>query len=260
MAASVRPQGEIRDGRFSVGLLAGQVAIVTGASRGIGEGIARAFAREGASLVLAARDAELLEATADELRAGGGDVMAVATDVGDESQVKALFEKTSARYGRLDLLVNNAGISRPAALVELEAADWDATIATNLRGPFLCTREAMRIMVPQGRGRIINVASISSQRVRPTSAAYSASKFGLWGLTQVTALEGRPYGVSCSCLNPGNVMVQGRLDHPSPENQEPMLAVDELAQVAVTMAALPPHANLLEATVLPVGQPFIGRG
>ena len=243
-----------------MGVLEGQVALVTGANRGIGLGIARAFAAEGARLVVAARDETKLEAAAAALRASGGDALAVPTDMRDEEQVVRLVDRAHARHGRLDILVNNAGISRPSPLHEGETEAWDDVMATNLRGPFLCTREAMRIMIGQGGGRIINVASISSQRVRPNSASYSASKFGLWGLTQVTALEGRPHGISCSCLNPGNVWVERRAEQPDTEGGEPTMSVDELAQVAVTMAALPPHVSMLEATVLPVDQPFIGRG
>ena len=164
----------------TVGVLDGKVAIVTGSNRGIGRGIARAFAREGAGLALAARDAGLLDEAAAEFRQLGVQVEAIPTDVTVESSVSALFDQTMERFGRLDLLVNNAGLGRSAPLTEMDASDWDVTIATNLRGPFLCTRAAMRAMIPQQRGRIINVASISSQRVRPNSAAYSASKFGLW--------------------------------------------------------------------------------
>ena len=115
-------------------------------------------------------------------------------------------------------------------------------------------------MRTQGRGRIINIASISSQRVRPESASYSASKFGLWGLTQVTSLEGRDHGISACCINPGNTRVERREEIDTEENLEPMMGVESVAQVAVTMAALPPHVQLLEATVMPLQQPFIGRG
>jgi NAD(P)-dependent dehydrogenase (short-subunit alcohol dehydrogenase family) len=125
---------------------------------------------------------------------------------------------------------------------------WDQIIAVNLRGPFLCTREAFRIMKRQRGGRIINIGSIASQRVRPRSAAYSTTKHGLWGLTQVAALEGRDHGISCGVLNPGNVMVEKRAGDP-----EPMMSVG-------AMAELPPHVNMLEATVLHVEQPFLGRG
>ena len=241
-------------------VLDGKVAIVTGSNRGIGRGIARGFARAGASLALAARDAALLDDAADEFRGLGAQVAAFPTDVTDEDSVNALIDRTLAQFGQLDVLVNNAGIANHAPLVDMTLADWQATIDVNLTGPFLCARAALRVMAPAGRGRIINVASISSQRVRPGSASYSASKFGLWGLTQVIALEGRAHGVSCSCLNPGNTWVERRTGSQRREDEEPMMTVDELATAAVTMAAMPDHVNMLEATVLPVGQPFIGRG
>ncbi len=243
-----------------MGVLDGKVAIVTGSNRGIGRGIARGFARAGASLALAARDAALLDDAADEFRGLGAQVAAIPTDVTDQDSVNALIDRTLAQFGQLDVLVNNAGIANHAPLVDMTLADWQATIDVNLTGPFLCARAALRVMAPAGRGRIINVASISSQRVRPGSASYSASKFGLWGLTQVIALEGRAHGVSCSCLNPGNTWVERRSGSQRREDEEPMMTVDELATAAVTMAAMPDHVNMLEATVLPVGQPFIGRG
>ncbi len=240
--------------------LQGQVAIVTGASVGIGRGIARAFVKAGAAVVIAARDAGRLEVAATEFRDSGADVLAVPTDVSDEKQVANLFKQTIERHGQLDLLVNNAGLGRNAPIHEGEIADWDLVIATNLRGPYLCTREAMRLMIPRNRGRIINVASIASLRPRPGTAAYCASKFGLRGLTQVTALEGRPHGISCSCLNPGNVMTERRQARKGDLDSEPMMTVDEVGQVALMMAIQPPHMNVLETTVLPVGQMFVGRG
>ena len=243
-----------------MGVLDGKVAIVTGSNRGIGRGIARAFAREGAKLALAARDAALLEEAAEEFRGLGADLAVIPTDVTDEHAVNALVDQTLERFGQLDVLVNNAGIAEHAPLVDMTLDAWQRTIDVNLTGPFLCARAALRVMAAAGRGRIINVASISSQRVRPGSASYSATKFGLWGLTQVIALEGRDHGVSCSCLNPGNTWVERRTGTQRREDEEPMMTVDELATAAVTMAAMPDHVNMLEATVLPVGQPFIGRG
>ena len=145
-------------------------------------------------------------------------------------------------------------------LGELTTEAWDKVIAVNLRGPFLCTREALRIMKRQGGGRIINIGSISAQRVRPRSAPYSTSKHGLWGLTQVTALEGREYGVTCGCLHPGNTRVQRRNRSATSIDEEPMMEVDELARAAVLMATLPPHVNMLEAIVLPMDQLYVGRG
>lgn len=243
-----------------MGQLDGKVAIVTGGNRGIGKGIAKGLAAEGASLTIAARDGDLLAQTAAEIRANGAQVLAVSTDVTDEAQILALFEKAMAEYGRLDIMVNNAGAFDGGALDELSTEAWDWVIGVNLRAPFLCTREAMRIMKEQGHGgRIINVGSISAHRVRPRTAPYSASKFGIWGLTQVTALEGRPHGITASCLQPGNTYVERVQNRPQPPT-EPMMDVDDLAQAAVLMATLPPNINMLEATVLPMGQLYIGRG
>ncbi len=240
--------------------LDGKVAIVTGGNRGIGKGIAKGLAAEGASLTIAARDAELLTQTADELREAGAKVLAVPTDVTDEAQIKALFEKAMAQYKRLDILVNNAGAFDGGPIDELSTEAWDKVISVNLRAPFLCSREAMRIMKAQGEGgRIINIGSISAHRVRPNSAPYSSSKFGIWGLTHVTALEGRPHGITASCLQPGNTYVERIQNRPQPPS-EPMMDVDALAQAAVLMATLPPNINMLEATVLPVEQLYIGRG
>jgi len=125
-------------------------------------------------------------------------------------------------------------------LDQLSLEDWNHVIGVNLTGPFLCTREALRIMKPQGSGRIINIGSISAQRVRLNSAPYSTSKHGLWGLTQVTALEGREYGVTCGCLHPGNVRVERRSTNTRSSDKEPMMAVEDIAQAAVLMATLPP--------------------
>lgn len=243
-----------------MGQLDGKVAIITGGNRGIGKAIAKGFAAEGASLTIAARDAALLTQTAEELRNRGAKVIAVPTDVTDEGQIKTLFEKAMNEYDRLDILVNNAGAFDGGPIDELSTEAWDKVIGVNLRAPFLCSREAMQIMKAQGEGgRIINVGSISAHRVRPNSAPYSSSKFGIWGLTQVTALEGRPYGITASCLQPGNTFVERVQNRPQPPS-EPMMDVDDLAQAAVLMATLPPNMNMLEATVLPVEQLYIGRG
>ena len=243
-----------------MGKLDDKVAIVTGGSRGIGKGIARGLLGEGARVVIASRNADALQEAADDL--GGGDgILAVPTDVSDETQVASLFDQTVERYGRVDILVNNAGAFNGGPIDELEVSDFDHVIAVNLRGPFLCTREAMRMMKEQGDGgKILNIGSISAQRVRPNSAPYSTSKHGLWGLTQVTALEGRDYGIACGCLHPGNVNVERREASTRETDQEPMMSVDELAEVAVAMVVAPKHMNVLEAIALPLGQKYIGRG
>lgn len=239
--------------------LEGKVALITGASKGIGKGIAEAFAAAGAALILTARSEELLQHLAESIRQAGGDVLAIPADVTDESQVRDVFRQAMERFGRLDLLVNNAGVFDGGPLDQLSLETWDKVMAVNLRGPFLCTREAMRIMKPQGSGRIINIGSISAQRVRLNSAPYSVSKHGLWGLTQVAALEGREYGISCGCIHPGNTEVE-TLAAARRNSNEPVMTIEDWVQTAVVMAALPPHVNLLEAIVLPVAQPYIGRG
>ena len=240
-----------------MGRLEGKVVLVTGGGRGIGKGIARGMVAEGASVAIASRQSQTLEQTAAELSQGGASVLAVPADVADEAQVERLFGAVLERFGRLDVLVNNAGAFEGGPLDELSLADWSHVIAVNLTGPFLCTRAAFRIMKPQGGGRIINVSSISAQRVRPNSAPYSASKHGVWGLTQVTALEGRDHNIAASCLYPGNTRVERSS---ATTDAEANMGVDDLAQAAVWMALLPPHVTMLEATVLPIKQPFIGRG
>src|SRR5438105_2915460 len=230
--------------------LSGKIALITGASRGIGRGIALAFAREGAKLVLTARTCDQLDAVAQEAAAlSHAQTVAHPADVSDERQVDELFAHVRSEFGRLDLLVNNAGAFDGGPLDQLSVEAWDRVINTNLRGPFLCTRAALRIMKPQQSGRIINIGSIAAQRVRPNSAPYAASKHGLWGLTQATALEGRDYGVTCGAIHPGNVMVERRQASGRDEDDEPMMTADEIAQVAVLMAALPPHVEMLEAIV-----------
>ncbi|HEX5102421.1 MAG TPA: SDR family oxidoreductase [Pirellulaceae bacterium] len=241
--------------------LSGKIALVTGAGRGIGRAIARAFAGEGATLVLAGRTAAHLEEAAAEARSLSGQPAVVQpADVADEAQVDELFRRLKSEFGRLDLLANNAGAFDGGPLDELSVEAWDKVINTNLRAPFLCTRAALRIMKPQKSGRIINIGSISAQRVRPNSGPYSASKHGLWGLTQVTALEGREFGISCCCLHPGNVMVERRVESGKLEDDEPMMSADEIAKVALLMATLPRHVEMLEAIVLPHQQLYVGRG
>ena len=240
-----------------MGRLDEKVAVITGGGTGIGKGIARAFAAEGADLVIASRNRGRLEEAADELRSLGADVLVATADVGDEGQVVALFEQVVERFGRLDVLVNNSGIFERAAIVDMSYEAWRSVVDVNLSGAFLCTREAMRIMKPQGAGRIINIGSISAQVPRYDSAPYTATKHGLVGLTKSTALEGREHGIAACCLHPGNVesdmttVVEGK---------EPMMTQEEIASVALTMAALPPHVNMLEVIVLPVDQEYLGRG
>ena len=236
------------------------VAIVTGGSTGIGKGIARAFADEGCTVVIASRNETRLRAAAESLRSSGAEILAIPTDVTVEPQVQALFAATMARFGRLDILVNSSGAFDGGPIDEIPLVAWDRVIGANLTGPFLCIREAFPIMKAAGGGRIINIGSISAQRTREEMAPYTASKFGIWGLTQAAALEGRPHGIAVSCLHPGNTAVERRTSSAREADQEPMIPTAEIARVALLMATLPPEANMLEAIVLPVTQLYIGRG
>jgi NAD(P)-dependent dehydrogenase (short-subunit alcohol dehydrogenase family) len=243
-----------------------KVAIVTGGGSGIGKGIARSFIREGAKVVIAARNGDRLAQAAREIGEVDSTVFPIPTDVTDEAQVESLFERVRDGFHRIDILVNNAGATDGGPLIDLSVETWDKVIATNLRGLFLCTRSAMRIMKTQGGGRILNIGSISAQRPRFNSAPYSTSKFGVWGLTIVTALEGREHGISACCLHPGNVRLETTAEDTGAVTgipgyaSEPMMKPEEIAEVATLMASLPPHMNMLEAIVLPVKQSYLGRG
>ena len=243
-----------------MGQLDGKVTILTGAGTGIGKGIARAFAREGSHLVLASRNKANLDETQAEIANSGTKSFVVPTDVTSESDVKTLFERTMQEFGRVDILINNSGVFDGGPIEDLSLEAWQKVLAVNLTGPFLCAREAMRIMKKQGGGRIINIGSISAQMCRPNSSPYNTTKHGLVGLTKSIALEGRDYNVVCSALHPGNVLTERRAASTDQKDAEPMMTVDELALTAVTMAALPLHVNVLEAIVLPTKQAYLGRG
>src|SRR3972149_4604737 len=188
-----------------MGQLDDKVALVTGSAHGIGKAIAIALARQGANLVLADKDVSAMKMTEKTIADLGVKGEAVPTDVTEEEQIEAAFARTMERFGRLAVLVNNAGLFYSAPIDEMTTEGWDRLIATSLRGAFLCTRAAFRIMKKQGGGRIINIGSISALRVRDSNAAYNTAKAGLVGLTHSTALDGRKYGINCGILHPGNV-------------------------------------------------------
>ena len=238
-----------------MGQLDGKVAIVVGGGSGIGKGIARSLADAGCTVVVAGRTIPRLEATAKELGAGGARVVAIPTDAANEDQVKTLFAQTMERFGRLDILVNASGAFDGGPIDELTLEAWNNVLDANLTGPFLCTREAFGIMKKSGGGRIVNIGSISAQRSREDSAPYTTTKAAIWGLTMSTALEGRPYGIAASCIHPGNVMVERRAG-----DTAPMMGSDEIGAMVLLMVSLPPSTNVLETVMLPVTQPFIGRG
>ncbi len=245
--------------------LSGKVAVVTGASRGIGKAISIAMAEAGADVVIAARDQKALDALAVKISGLGVKVAAVPTDVMQENQIINLFEKTVEKFGRVDVLVNNAGVFGGSPIETMTTENWDRVIATDLRAPFICTREAFKIMKKQGGGRIINVASISAFRVRSNNAPYSAAKSGLIGLTETTALEGRALGINCSCIYPGEVDHEPNPNMPAPPMpanmpKMPSMTTAECAAAVVFMAAQPPHVNVLSLVILPREQPYLARG
>jgi len=235
-----------------------RTALITGASKGLGFAIAECFAAAGCRLIITGRNEADLKLAGEKLSALT-EIIPIAGDVADENHVAEVFELARKAWPRLDLLVNNAGAFDGGPLDELSLEAWDRVIATNLRGPFLFTRAALGWMKANNNGRIINIGSIAATRVRPQSAPYATSKHGLWGLTQVTALEGREYGVTCGCIQPGNIQVERR-DTSDAVDQEPMMQPQSIAEVALCMASLPPHVEMLEATVLPHQQKYVGRG
>ncbi|MEJ7616871.1 MAG: SDR family oxidoreductase [Pyrinomonadaceae bacterium] len=237
-----------------------RVAIITGASAGIGRAIALAYAAEGAQVVLAARNKEKLAAAATAIEMAGEDGAGVATDVTSESDIANLFRQAVETFGRVDVLVNNAGVSASAPTDELSLDEWRKVIDVNLTGAFLCSREAVRAMKPQRRGRIINIGSVSAKVPRKNSAAYAASKFGLEGLTRSLALDAREFGIAVSILQAGNTASELWRGREDVAQREGVMPAEELARVAVLMAALPPEINFLEGIVLPVSMPFLGRG
>ena len=247
-----------------------KVAIVTGAGTGIGKQVAIALALEGYAVALAGRRKEPLEATAEASKASGATMLIVPTDVSDPASVKALFEATHEKFGRLDLLFNNAGVgARPLPLEDLSFEQWKRVIDINLNGPFLCTQEAFRIMKaqqPQG-GRIINNGSISAHAPRPNSAPYTASKHGMSGLTKATALDGRKYNIACGQIDIGNAATEmtARMGQGVPQANgtievEPTFDANEVARAVIYMASLPLDANVLFMTVMATRMPFVGRG
>jgi NAD(P)-dependent dehydrogenase (short-subunit alcohol dehydrogenase family) len=241
--------------------LSEKVAIVTGASTGIGRSIALAFAREGAKVVLAARRREKLEQLAAEISEGGGAASIVPTDVSSEADVIALFRQTMETHGQVDILVNNAGTAVGKPTDEMSLAEWQKVIDVNLTGAFLCSREAFKVMKPRRSGRILNIGSISAKMPRPNAAPYTSSKYALEGLTHSLAVDGRQHGIAASVLQPGNVVseIWGNATE-LVKTREGMMRAEDLARIAVLMVSLPPDVNLYQALVLPVTQPFLGRG
>ncbi len=245
-----------------------KVAIVTGAGSGIGRAVSLALVRSGWSVTLAGRRADVLQETAD--LAGAEATRVQPTDVADPESVDALFEATKARFGRLDLLFNNAGTGAPPTPLEDHSIEhWRRVVDVNLTGAFLCTRAAFRLMKdqdPRG-GRIINNGSISAHAPRPRSIAYTATKHAITGLTRSTSLDGRAYDIACGQIDIGNAatemtraMAKGV---PQPDGSlkvEPTMDVQAVADAVLYMAGLPLSANVQFMTVMATQMPFVGRG
>lgn len=246
-----------------------RIAIVTGASRGIGRATALALVANGWHVVLAGRNAADLAATQHQA-VTPTHTQCVPTDVTDPASVRALFDTTVAHFGRVDLLFNNAGIGAPAVPIdELPLEQWHAVVNTNLNGMFYCLQQAFHVMrqqQPHG-GRIINNGSISATTPRPNSIAYTATKHAISGLTKAAALDGRAYSIAVGQIDIGNAatdmaerMGQGIMQAHGAVAVEPLMDVSHVADAVVHMANLPLSANVLFQTIMATNMPFVGRG
>jgi NAD(P)-dependent dehydrogenase (short-subunit alcohol dehydrogenase family) len=247
-----------------------KIALVTGAGSGIGLATARRLLQNGYSVVLAGRRQTPLDALADEARQRGEDALAVPCDVSDPASVAALFDAIRERYGRLDVLFNNAGRGGPPVEIdELSVEDWRAVVDINLNGVFFCTRAAfgmMKAQSPRG-GRIINNGSISAHAPRPNSIAYTSTKHAITGLTKSVSLDGRKYDICCGQIDIGNAATEmaARMATGVPQANgeiviEPLMDVELVADAVLHMANLPLSANVQFMTIMASKMPFVGRG
>jgi NAD(P)-dependent dehydrogenase (short-subunit alcohol dehydrogenase family) len=259
----------------SAGIGHGKVAVVTGAGSGIGRAVALALHGAGYSVVLAGRRLAALEETAALAGSAGEDstgakIFPVATDVSQPDSVQALFAAVRDRFGRLDLLFNNAGANAPGiAMEDLTFEQWSAVVGANLTGAFLCAQQAIRMMKtqqPRG-GRIINNGSLSAHVPRPNSAPYSATKHAITGLTKCISLDGRAYDIACGQIDVGNTVTEmstrlavGALQPNGDIIPEPRMDVQHVADAVLYMASLPLDTNVQTMTLMATKMPFIGRG
>lgn len=247
-----------------------KVALVTGASAGIGAAVATAFLQAGWHVVLTGRRAEAMEEVVYTSGVEVDRAYCHACDITKPDLVEDLFEAVKMRFGRLDCLFNNAGISAPGIpLEDLTYEQWKAVVDTNLTGPFLCTKHAFQIMKAQSPrgGRIINNGSVSAHAPRPNSAPYASTKHAITGLTKATALDGRKYDIACGQIDIGNaatdMAAQIAIGVPQADGTikgEPTMDVAHVASAVLHMASLPLDANVLFMTVMATKMPFVGRG
>ena len=248
----------------------GKVAIVTGAGSGVGRAVALAMQAAGYSVALAGRRKPELEQTAAMADRAGGPMLVVPTDVRQPDSIRALFAATQEKFGRLDVLFNNAGVNAPAIPMEdLSYDQWSEVVSVNLTGAFLCAQEAIRLMKsqqPRG-GRIINNGSVSAYVPRPYSAPYTATKHAITGLTRSISLDGRVHNIACGQIDIGNagpgmagVAPAGSLQPNGDIVVEPRMDVNHVAEAVLYMASLPLEANVQFMTVMATNMPFIGRG
>ena len=247
-----------------------KVAIVTGAGTGIGRAVAVTLLKNGYRVVLAGRRPEPLAEAIAEAAVAPDLALAVPTDVSDATSVAALFDRTKATFGRLDVLFNNAGVNVPGVnLEDLTIEQWRSVVDINLTGPFLCTQQAFRLMKDQNPrgGRIINNGSISAHAPRPNSAPYTSTKHAITGLTKATALDGRKYDIACGQIDIGNAATAmiARAAKGVPQANgtiavEPLMDVQHVADAVLHMANLPLEANVQFMTIMATKMPFIGRG
>ena len=247
-----------------------KIAIITGAGTGVGRAAALALYANGYAITLAGRRSDVLNSTVDLIQDDGERTLVVPTDVSDPESVKALFQQTCHKFGRVDLLFNNAGLgARPVPLEELSVEEWQSVVDVNLTGAFLCTQEAFRAMKAQnpGGGRIINNGSVSAYAPRPNSAPYTATKHAISGLTRSTSLDGRPHNIACGQIDIGNALTEmtEKMTSGVPQASgdvavEPTMNVDDVGRAVVYMADLPLNANVLFMTVMATNMPFVGRG
>jgi NADP-dependent 3-hydroxy acid dehydrogenase YdfG len=234
-------------------LLLDKVAVITGAGKGIGRACARLFAAEGAAVVLAARTADDIDTLAAEITAADGRALAVLTDVSDETSAEALFARAAAEFGQVDILVNNAGVYHGwSSIADYKTEDWDSLLQVNLRGVFLCTRAALRLMKERRSGKVINISSVAGKWAMGNGAAYCTSKFGLDGFNWVGAREGREFGVSFTTINPGVVNTEGQGD--DTPAKAGWLQPEEVAGAALFAASARPETTVFEITLFPIEQ------